>query len=275
MGAVKQGLRRARALRPEKIRKEATRPFRLSLQGADAADQRALVEVFVPDTLRGAERALAAAHVANDNEPHPEVRVCTPAARRMLGGDGVVVDPRDPGPGLAVLLEEFPDYRLALARVFPPLREALAHELIRAMAVRNAAIAAMSALPDVIPNPLSLLLALGEMGSDTVLLTANQICLCFQLAALRGQPVGWRAQFGPITGIVASGLGWRTLARELVGLIPAGVGVAAKSAIAFSGTMAVGTALWRLPGRTTGRHGKAKIDPFTGRRALASRRQSA
>ncbi|MGH9482470.1 MAG: hypothetical protein ACRD1L_10325, partial [Terriglobales bacterium] len=196
----------------------------MALLGADAADQAALIRLFLPDSLRGRERDLAIAHLADERDRNPEIVVRTPAA--PSSAHALEVDPGAPAPGFAALLQAHPDYRLALARVYPPLRDVLARDLIRAVAARNAAIAALSALPEVVPNPLSLLLAVGEMGSDTVLLTANQIGLCFQLAALRGELVGWRVQLGPIAGIVAGGLGWRTLARELVGLIPAGVGLA-------------------------------------------------
>ncbi|MGH9519387.1 MAG: hypothetical protein ACRD2D_07040, partial [Terriglobales bacterium] len=116
-------------------------------------------------------------------------------------------------------------------------------------------------------------LALGEMGSDTIFLTANQLSLAFELAALRGEEVSWRAQAGPALGILAAALGWRTLARELVGLIPAGFGLAAKSGIAYSGTWAVGAALWKVPLHTAGE--RPRVEWARSHEALASERQSA
>lgn len=254
MGIVKQSVGKLRALRPGQIRREAQRSFRLVLIAADEAEREALSRVLIPDGSSSAERGRALSALADSGErpfKGAEVTVCTPRAAsgekwRATGAD-VILDVAAPEAGLRALLRAHPGLRLALARTFPPLRELLARELIRAAAARNAAVAAISALPEVIPTPLSLLLALGEMGSDTVVITGNQIGLAFELAALRGEMVGWRAQARPVLSIMAGGLGWRTLARELVGLIPAGVGLAAKTAIAYSGTMAVGTALWRLP----------------------------
>lgn len=268
MGALKQSLRKARALRPARIRQEAWRPFRLRLVAADADDHQTLCRVFIPDHLEMHERARALAHVGG-SEDVAEVQVQSLLA--PVGAAPVAVDWQNPEPGLRALLLAYPQHRLALARVFPPLRHLLARQLIQMVAARNAALAAISALPEVIPTPLSLVMALGEMGSDTVLLTANQIGLCFQLAALRGEEVGWRAQFGPVAGIVAGGLGWRALARELVGLIPAGFGLAAKSAIAYSGTVAVGETLYRMGNRLSTQGEPLGPPP----RWLASRPESA
>src|SRR6185437_7092268 len=123
------------------------------------------------------------------------------------------------------------------------------------------------------------IVALGEMGSDTVLITANQIGLCFHLAALRGERVGWSVQAGRVGGIVLGALGWRTLARELVGMVPAGIGLAAKAGLAYSGTMAVGAALWKASGQRVGQ--RRVTEPLSMPRAshqqttLAIKRQSA
>jgi hypothetical protein len=286
MGVVKQSVGKLRALRPGQIRREAQRTFRLVLIAADEAEREALAQVLIPAGSGSAERgrALNAFAVSGERPPaaeSAEVTVCTPraAASGQLGPGAypahVIVDVAAPEAGLRALLRAHPELRLALARTFPPLRDLLARDLIRAVAARNAAVAAISALPEVIPTPLSLLLALGEMGSDTVVITGNQIGLAFELAALRGEVVGWRAQAGPVLSIVAGGLGWRTLAREVVGLIPAGVGLAAKTAIAYSGTMAVGTALWRRP-QPRARMPKLQVArSSTPSRELASRRQTA
>lgn len=258
MGQLRQAMQRVRTLRPSRIRAEAARPFSLDLIATDAADRAALARIFVPDALAGEDRVRALDCLeAAPRRRHPVIPVRSPRAVAAA----VALDWTDPHPGLLALLRAHPSYRLALARAFPPVRAVLGRELIQATAARNAAIAAITALPDVIPTPLSLVLALGEMGSDTVLLTANQIGLCFELAAMQGQRAGWSNQAGAIAGIVAAAFGWRTLARELVGLIPAGIGLAAKSGIAYSGTLAVGAALLR------------RSEPST--TALARRRQSA
>ncbi|MGH9416748.1 MAG: hypothetical protein ACRD01_08990 [Terriglobales bacterium] len=258
MGALKQVWQKGRGVRPGRIARDARLSFRLRLRGADAEDRERLSRVFVGAELSREQQALAVAHIA-PNGGGTEVVVRSP----RVGGEEVAVDWVAPEAGLAALLQRYGRYRLALARVFPALRPVLARQLIIAVASRNAAVAAVSALPEVIPTPLSLVLALGEMGSDTVLITVNQMALCFELAAMRGEAVGWRAQAAPLAGIVAAALGWRTLARELVGLIPAGIGVSAKAAIAFGGTMAVGKALWRGPGIHT--QGDVEIGPTRGR----------
>lgn len=281
MGVVKQSVGKLRALRPGQIRREAQRPFRLVLIAADEAEREALAQVLIPAGSGSAERgrALNAFAVSGERLRVAEVTVCTPRAAasekwRATGAE-VILDVAAPEAGLRALLRAHPGLRLALARTFPPLRDLLARDLIRAVAARNAAVAAISALPEVIPTPLSLLLALGEMGSDTVVITGNQIGLAFELAALRGEMVGWRAQAGPVLSIVAGGLGWRTLAREVVGLIPAGVGLAAKTAIAYSGTMAVGTALWRRPQPRAHTPKLQVARSSTPSRELASGRQTA
>jgi uncharacterized protein (DUF697 family) len=246
MGRLRQAIGKGRALRPGRIREEAARRFSLNLIGADEADREALARVFVPDALAGAERARALACM-NSASGGAVIAVRSP---RVVGA-AVAVEWRNPRPGLLALLRAHPEFRLALARVYPPLRDLLGRELIQAVAARNAAVAAISALPDVIPTPLSLVLALGEMGSDTILITANQVGLCFELAAMQGRRAGWSDQAGAIAGIVAAAFGWRRLARELVGLIPAGIGLAAKSGIAYSGTLAVGAALLRVSNEST------------------------
>lgn len=274
---VRQGARKLRAIRPARIHKDAHRPFLLHLHAPDAFEREALARLFLPDSLGPAERRAALAHVAV-GEPAaapPALHVRTPSA----SAPGITVDPAAPDAGLLALLRAHPDHRLALGRVFPVLRPLLARELIQAVASRNAAVAALSALPEVFPTPLSLVLALGEMGSDTVLITANQIGLAFELAALHGEDVGWRAQSGAVLGLILAAFGWRTLARELVGLIPAGIGLAAKSGIAYSGTIAVGHAMWRT---ARGKHRAATAPPWPQPRiapatqaALASQRHSA
>ncbi len=240
MGAWKQGLHQARSLKPSRIRQQAHRHFRLEVRAADDAGREALCRILIPDEISGPERTRAGEHLVAPGEA-AEILVRDPGT----SGAGVVLDPHDPNAGLRELLRVYAPYRLALGRIFAPLRRLLARDLIQAVASRNAAIAAISALPEVIPNPLSLVLALGEMGSDTVLITANQVGLAFELAALHDEPIGWRAQSGRVGLVLAGALGWRTLARELVGLIPAGYGLAAKSGIAYSGSLAVGAALWR------------------------------
>src|SRR6185437_13475562 len=146
MGAVKQSLKKARSLKPSRIRQDAERRFRLQLLSGHEAEREALSRLFVPDGLSGPERERAVAHFHASDDPPAEVRVCGPSAPVA---DAVVVHPDDPEPGLRALLSAHPRYRLALGRTYPVLRELLAMDLIRSVAVRNASLAAISALPEV------------------------------------------------------------------------------------------------------------------------------
>ena len=244
MGAWKQSWAKARMLKPSRVRRDAERPFHLEIFADDETGREALARTFAPQHLHGLPRSRALRHLSAA-AGGKAIAVRSPGAAE----GGTEIDWQSPEPGFRALLQAHPQHRLALARAFPPLRNLLARELIHAVAARNAALAAITALPEVVPTPLSLLLALGEFGSDTVLLTGNQIGLCFELSALCGDEVGWSAQIAPIAAIVLGAFGWRALARELVGLVPGGIGVAAKAGVAYSGTLAVGVGLWQRSAR--------------------------
>lgn len=256
MGIIKQGVRQSRKIRAGKIRQQATQPFHLLLVGADEVDRAALARFFVPETLTRKQRETALRHIATEpgeEAPGTGITVFTPAAAHqpalvqwMRTGPMVVLDPENPQTGLEQLLKECAHLRLALGHAFPELREAIARALIRACAMRNASVAAVSALPEVIPSPVSLVWAVGEMASDSILLTANQIRLAFELAALNGHEVGWLAQRGQVLSIIAGAFGWRALARQAVSLVPGGVGLVTKAGIAYSGTWTIGATLWRM-----------------------------
>ena len=256
MGIIKQGVRHGRKIRAAQVRQQAEQSFHLLLVGVDEADRAALARFFVPENLTRKQRDQALRHIAGSPGEAAEgaaITVFTPAAahqptlvQQMRTGPMIVLDPENPQPGLDQLLKECTHLRLALGQAFPGLRDFIARMLIRACALRNASVAAISALPEVVPSPVSVVWALGEMASDTVLLTANQIRLAFELAALDGHEVGWLAQRGQVLSIVAGAFGWRALARQVVSFIPGGVGVATKAGIAYSGTWTVGVSLWRM-----------------------------
>lgn len=246
-----------RLIKPHRIAKLADRPFTLLAIGADGEDRDRLVEYLVPMHLPPAPRNLALACLeaaeADDGRlsqwiERADAVVMTPRARavpRAWAAEPVTLDPDAPAEGAMALLRLHADLLLAFGRRFPVLRPFAARALIQSVAMRNAAIAALSAIPEVVPTPLGLVWAVGEFASDTVALTANQIRLALQLAALHGDAVGWTSQTGEILFILGGAFGWRALARTLVSLVPAGVGMAAKSTIAYGGTVAVGRFLWR------------------------------
>lgn len=268
MGMIKQGVRHGRKIRAGEVRQLAEQPFRLLLIGADEVERVALARFFIPETLSRPQRERALRHIASRpraEEPGPEIAVLTPAAAyqpvlvaSLPEGAPVILDPQHPEAGLEQLLKEYPELRLALGQAFPDLRERIARALIQACAMRNATVAAISALPEVIPSPLSVVWAFGELASDSIVLTANQMRLAFELAALEGAEVGWMAQRGQMVSIVAGAFGWRALARQLVSLIPGGVGVVTKAGIAYSGTWTVGASLWNLHRRRRGVAGVEK-----------------
>ena len=93
----------------------------------------------------------------------------------------------------------------------------------------NALFSLATALPDIVPNLLSLPWAIGEFASDTAFLTGNQIRMTFLIAAASDHDVGYREQKGQIGSIVAGTFGFRAFARELIGKIPFRRGPAAES----------------------------------------------
>jgi uncharacterized protein (DUF697 family) len=154
-----------------------------------------------------------------------------------------VVDPRD---GLATrlllvapILKTVPGLRLTLANRFPPLRRAVAEELVRETSRINGQFALVSSVPSVIP-------VLGGMVSgmaDMIVLTKNQALLVFKLAGIYGRDlddrVGLLRELAPVIG---GGFIWRSLARTAVGFLPPIASAVPKFAIAYAGTYAVGEA---------------------------------
>lgn len=263
MGVAKQSVKQARRIKPRHIAKLADREFQLLLVGADAEDRDRLTEFFIPFTLPVAEREPALARmeatIAEDPDladlrKRADAAVCTPAAAgrltaapppRVTANEFVTLDLEQPAPGAAELLRRHGDLLLALGRRFPNLRPVAMHSLIQSVAMRNATVAALSAIPEVVPTPVGLAWTLGEFASDTIVLTGNQIRLALQMAALHGRPTGWIDQGRGILAILAGAFGWRALARTLVSLVPGGAGLTVKTGIAYGGTIAVGRYLAR------------------------------
>jgi len=146
------------------------------------------------------------------------------------------------------ILEEYPDFSLALARSLPEFRRPVIEAIIRKVSRENALFALFTALPDAIPSIFEVGWAAGEFASDTAVLTVNQIRMAFLIAAASGQEVGFNAQKRQIGAIIAAAFGWRALARELAGKIPFGEGLIPKAAIAYAGTYVAGLGLERYYG---------------------------
>ncbi|HJZ61584.1 MAG TPA: hypothetical protein VKD47_05415 [Miltoncostaeaceae bacterium] len=143
------------------------------------------------------------------------------------------------------------DVAIATASRHPALREAVAAHLINRASRRAAAIAAIM-LP----------------GADMPAITLVQVGLIARLAAVHGRPLGGGKRLAEIVAVVVGGLGWRSVARQTVRLVP-GAGWAAKGAIGYSGTRAVGEAarVWFAEG------GDLADDPLAGLRARVEARR--
>lgn len=114
--------------------------------------------------------------------------------------------------------------RTALGNNFEFVRRAVAKDAVKKTAWQNAAIGAVMFIP----------------GADLPLMTMNQGRMLLQIAAAYGEPLETE-RVKELAAVVAGGLLFRTFARELVGLVP-GFGWAIKGGIAYTGTIAMGTA---------------------------------
>ena len=117
-----------------------------------------------------------------------------------------------------------PKKRLALAAAFPFMRRAISVELSQSNAIANAAIGIVAFVP----------------GSDLPLITLNQAKLVLQMAAVYDQTLDKR-RAKEIVAVVLGAFGWRALARQLSRLVPV-LGIPVKTAVAYTGTLAVGHA---------------------------------
>ncbi len=142
------------------------------------------------------------------------------------------------------VLDEHPGLMLSLARRFPGLREAVSHRIVRETATANAQFAMLNALPGIVPL-LGILIPTAILG-DLVFLSKNQALMLYRLAAAHDLPLDVRARSQDLAPLVGSAFGWRALAREMVGFVPGGIGLAARGAIAYAGTYALGEAMRRF-----------------------------
>ncbi len=135
--------------------------------------------------------------------------------------------------------------QLALAAQLGGLRPMVFSRLIERTARANASFAFTTGLAESVP----LLTAPLNLG-DVVILTKNQLMMCYRLALASGRDGDPRELMGEIVGVLGGGLLFRQAARELVGLIPV-VGLLPKVAVAYAGTLAIGRAMvaWLTEGR--------------------------
>jgi uncharacterized protein (DUF697 family) len=174
----------------------------------------------------------------------PTARVLRPGERARVAVDALDAAAVEPiGNVLLSLVTE--DQQIALAAHFPPLRPAVFSRTIERTARANASFALTTGLAETIP----VLTAPLNLG-DIVVLTKNQLMMCFRLALAAGRDDDARAMMGEIIGVLGGGVLFRQVARQLVGLIPI-AGILPKVAIAYAGTYAIGRAMvaWTTEGR--------------------------
>jgi len=143
----------------------------------------------------------------------------------VLDTDLVVVRPGEAMPlaGVArAIAVRLADRGTSLAARLPALRGAVVDELIRTSARRNALLAAG------IPAP----------GAEMPVLTLNQLRLVLRIALAYGREID-PSRAPELAAVFGAGYAFRAVARELLALVPAG-GRAAKGAVAYAGTCAVG-----------------------------------
>jgi uncharacterized protein (DUF697 family) len=189
--------------------------------------------------------------------PGERARVVVPALD--AGAIGPIAD--------ALLPMVTEDQQIALASQFPPLRPAVFARTIDRTARANASFALTTGLAETIP----VLTAPLNLG-DIVVLTKNQLMMCYRLALAAGRDDDPKAMMGEIIGVLGGGVLFRQMARQLVGLIPV-AGLVPKVAIAYAGTVAIGKAMvaWVTEGR------QITVDAVTGysRESLARGREIA
>jgi uncharacterized protein (DUF697 family) len=171
---------------------------------------------------------------------HFESVTDVPVPMITLDADALTVEESRLAAAIAEIVVDHPDLRLALARRIPAFRPAVTARLIQEVALSNAKIAVVSALPGVIPFT-DVLMPLTATG-DLIILTRHQVLLLLRIAAAYGRDMDLRARVRELLPVVGSAFGWRALARELLGLVPGGIGVVVKGAVAYAGTYTVGKA---------------------------------
>ena len=154
-----------------------------------------------------------------------------------------------------------PDLAPAMGRFFPDFRAAATKAIVDETCRANAQFALVSNVPAIVPVLGGFIAA----GADLVVLTKNQIMMCYKLAALHGKDLHDQTRIiTELVPVVGAGFLWRTAAREATSFLPLAAGTIPKVAIAYAGTMAMGWAAdfyYRYGKKPT----KAQLSEFTKR----------
>ena len=273
------------------IRRRALSPVRVLVASEDPDDAQALAAEL--DALGSGTRDVL--RVAGLDALHTEAtdlaaallitregRSSTPvaAASDRLTDLGVPVSIVSVGDDVVdALLAATPrETHVAMARQLPWLRPAVSTNLVDDTAKANATYAFTTALAESVPW-LAAPIAVGDM----IVLTKNQLVMCYQLLLAHGFDGGARRLIGEVIGVVGSGVLLRQAARQLVGMVPV-IGIVPKVAVAYAGTVAIGRAMtaWASQGRPVtsqlvGRHFRESLARGTAlaRNLVARRRGSA
>jgi uncharacterized protein (DUF697 family) len=188
-------------------------------EGGSYEGAAALVWVGDPDEKRLREASLAHVPIVAVNEGQ--------SVPYVLDTHVVAARPGAPLPVREVadmLAKTLGNDAVSLAARLPVLREPVVNELIRAVARQNAMLATAIWIP----------------GADMPVLTLNQARLVLAIALAHGRPLD-RGRLPDIAGVVGAGFGFRAFAHQTLTFVPF-FGWAAKGAIAWGGTRAVGEA---------------------------------
>ncbi len=158
----------------------------------------------------------------------------------ISAGEIVPLSANQPGAAdrIAAAIARHPINRaLAIGRALPAFRPGIARALIRDAALANGQLALISALPATVP----LLGSVTMVGSDTLVLTRNQIVLLFQMAALHDRDLTSRTrlaiELAPLLGATVFG---SALMRILARRLPGPLGAPLRGLASTGGTALVG-----------------------------------
>ncbi len=137
------------------------------------------------------------------------------------------------------ILEKLPEMAPSFGRYHPLWRKAAVNAIVDQTSRANAQFALISNIPAVIP----ILGGLISAGADLLVLTKNQVMMCYKIAAAHGEDLDNQfAIVRELTPVVGAGFVWRTAAREAASFIPFMAGTIPKVTIAFAGTLTMGKA---------------------------------
>ncbi len=248
MGILKDVRQAFRNLNPQEVRALAERPLTVGVLAVDDAVYARALAFLIPTEVSDAKARQAARSIVRmaEEQDHEQCDLGLSESGLPHPARFYHFDVHRPSSVIGPILDDHEELWAPLARLFLPFREPAIERIIWKISKENAFFTIATALPNVVPSPLSLPWAVGEFASDTAFLTMNQVRMAFLIAAASDSHIGYREQRAQIGSIVAAAFGWRALAREMVSKIPAGGGLVSKGLVALAGTYVVGVGLDRL-----------------------------